>query len=61
MRNSSVDVVLGEIAEKPALVNYLVSAMTFGLAQARNDITDEEDRVLVERLMDNLDTWEEKG
>ncbi|MFE7908612.1 hypothetical protein [Streptomyces albogriseolus] len=58
MKNSSVDVVLDKIAEKPALVNYVVSAMTFGLAQAREDITDEKDRALVEKLIDNLDTWE---
>ncbi|WP_198539449.1 hypothetical protein [Streptomyces graminilatus] len=58
MKNSSVDVVLDKIAEKPALINYVVSAMTFGLAQAREDITDEKDRALVEKLIDNLDTWE---
>ncbi|OEJ61094.1 hypothetical protein BGM19_26845 [Streptomyces agglomeratus] len=58
MKNSSVDSVLDKIAEKPALVNYVVSAMTFGLAQARVDITDEKDRALVEKLINNLDTWE---
>lgn len=58
MKKSSVDVVLDKIAEKPALVNCVVSAMTFGLAQVRNDISDERDRALVEKLIDNLDAWE---
>ncbi|MGP4009193.1 hypothetical protein [Streptomyces sp. 4N124] len=58
MKNSSIDAVLGKISEKPPLVSYVVSAMTFSLAQIRSDITDEKDQALVEELIDKLDTWE---
>ncbi|MCG6495470.1 hypothetical protein [Kitasatospora sp. A2-31] len=58
MGSRSVDAVLGEISEKPALASFVVSAMTFALAQIRSDIINEKDRHLVEKLIDNLDTWE---
>ncbi|KOG24458.1 MULTISPECIES: hypothetical protein [Streptomyces] len=58
MKNSSIDAVLGEISQKPALVNFVVPGMTFILTKILEDITNTEDQRLVKKLIDSLDTWE---
>jgi hypothetical protein len=58
MSNNSIDAVLGEISKKPTLVNFIVPGMTFILAKTLEDITNPEDRRLVKKLIDSLDTWE---